>query len=470
VSWSGDEIVFGQASKGIMRVSANGGEPEVLVAAKDDEVLQGPQVVPGRRAVLFSVAASVKDPLGPKGDVWDKANVVVQSLESGERKTLIKGGSHARYVPTGHLVYAVAGTLRSVPFDAARLEVLGDPVPVVEGVARSRYGPNTVTGSAHFSVSETGTLVYLPGPVAPSSSPLQDLALLDRNRNVELLKLSPAMYEFPRISPDGKQVAVGVDDGQAANVWIYDLSGTTSIRQLTFGGRNQFPAWSHDGQYVAFQSDREGDLAIFRQRADGSQQAERLTKPEQGTSQVPDSWSPDGRHLLYEVNSESTFSLWVFSVQDLKGAPFAGVQSSSVPPAAAFSPDGRWVAYQSDEIPNPTIFVQQFPGPGVPQRIVRGRHPQWSADGKQLFYTTEDRIFAVKVSTRPGFTFTAPTFVTRGFTNAKMPRNYDVSSDGSRFLGVTDAAGQSSLRTTAVRRGEVVLNWFEELKRLVPTK
>jgi Tol biopolymer transport system component len=277
------------------------------------------------------------------------------------------------------------------------------------------------------------------------------------------------MYEFPRISPDRKQVAVGVDDGRAASVWIYDLSGTSSIRQLTFGGRNRFPIWVDSG-FVAFQSDRDGDLAIFRQRADGSQQAERLTKPEQETSHVPDSWSPDGRHLLYEVNSESKFSLWVFSVQDQKGAPFGGVQSSSVPPAAAFSPDGRWVAYQSDEIPNPTIFVQQFPGPGVPQRIARGRHPQWSSDGKQLFYTSQARIFEVKVSSQPGFTFTAPTLAAQGFTNPVMPRNYDVSADGNRFLGVTDAAGQSSLRTTAVRRIDVVLNWFEDLKHLAPRK
>ncbi len=288
---------------------------------------------------------------------------------------------------------------------------------------------------------------------------------------MEPLKLSPAMYEFPRISPDGKQVAVGVNDDKAANVWIYDLSGTSAIRQLTFGGRNRFPTWSHDSRYVAFQSDREGDLAIFRQRADGSQQAERLMKPEQGTSHVPNSWSPDGKHLLYEVNSESKFSLWVLSLQDNKGAPFGAVQSSSVPPSAAFSPDGRWVAYQSDEVPNPTIFVQAFPSMGVPLRIAtRGRHPQWSPGGQQLFYTVDIRVFAVNVKTQPSLTFTAPTLVTQGFNNAPMTRTYDVSSDGNRFLGVTEAAGQTPLRTNTVRRIEVVLNWFEDLKRLAPRK
>jgi Tol biopolymer transport system component len=288
---------------------------------------------------------------------------------------------------------------------------------------------------------------------------------------MELLKLSAAMYEFPRISPDGKQVAVGVNDDTAANVWIYELSGASSIRQLTFGGRNRFPIWSHDSRYVAFQSDREGDLGIFRQRADGSQQADRLTKPEHGTSHVPNAWSPDGNHLLYEVNSESRFSLWVLSVQDRKGAPFGGVQSSSVPPSAVFSPDGRWVAYQSDEVPNPTIFVQAFPSMGVPLRIAtRGRHPQWSLDLKQLFYTMDTRIFMVNVRTQPSLTFTAPTFVTQGFNNAPMTRNYDVSSDGNRFLGVTEAAGQTPLRTQTVRRIEVVLNWFEDTKRLAPRK
>ncbi len=140
MSWSGDHIVFGQRSKGVMRVPANGGKPEVLVAVKDNEAAQGPQLLQGGRSVLFTLATGITDPLGPGADVWDKASIVVQSLESGKRKTLIDGGSDARYVPTGHLVYALEGTLLAVPFDAARLEVLGDPVRVVEGVARSRLG------------------------------------------------------------------------------------------------------------------------------------------------------------------------------------------------------------------------------------------------------------------------------------------------------------------------------------------
>ena len=156
MSWGVDGIVFGQGSKGvIMRVSPNGGQPERLVSVKDGEIAQGPQVLPGGQAVLFTLAT------GTGGDRWDKAQVVVQSLKSGERKTLVNGGSDARYVPTGHLVYALGGTLFALPFDVKRLEVAGGPVPIVEGVQRTLCCPNS--GSAQFSFADTGSLVYVPG-------------------------------------------------------------------------------------------------------------------------------------------------------------------------------------------------------------------------------------------------------------------------------------------------------------------
>ena len=188
------------------------------------------------------------------------------------------------------------GVLFAVPFDLRHMKIAGAPVPVIEGVARTMS-----LAVASFDVSETGALVYIPGSVSTSSAQ-NDLALLDRKGSVDPLRLPPAPSMPPRVSPDGKRVAVSTDDGKEANVWIYELSGASAMRRLTFGGRNRFPVWTADGQRVAFQSDREGDAAIFWQRADGNGPAERLTKPEQGTSHVPDSWSPKNDALLFQRN------------------------------------------------------------------------------------------------------------------------------------------------------------------------
>jgi serine/threonine-protein kinase len=221
--WNTDGIVFGQGSKGIMRVSANGGRPEVLVSVKNGEVAYGPQLLPDGEWVLFTIATAATR------DGWDKAQIVVQSLKTSERKTLVSGGSDGRYVPTGHLVYALGGVLFAVPFDLRHLSVTSGPVPIVEGVSRSNTGS---TGVAHFSVSSTGSLVFVPGPASASSAQL-DLALIDRNGTPQPLKLPSGPYEYPRLSPDGKRVAFGSDDGKDAVVWIYDLSGVTSMRRLT---------------------------------------------------------------------------------------------------------------------------------------------------------------------------------------------------------------------------------------------
>jgi Tol biopolymer transport system component len=291
MNWDTREIVFGQASKGVMRVSANGGQPEVLVSVKNGELAYGPQVLPGGEWVLFTINAASNT------NSWDKAQIVVQSLKSSERRTLISGGSDGRYLPTGHLVYALGGVLFAVPFDLRHLAVTGGPVPIVEGVMRSR---TDTTGVAHFSVSSTGSLAFVSGPISKTSSQL-DLALINRNLALQPLKLPPGPYEYPRLSPEGKRIAFGSDDGKEAVVWIYDLSGASSMRRLTLGGRNRAPIWSANGNYVAFQSDRDGDLAIFWQRADGTTPAERLTKPDKDTAHVPESWSPDGKTLLFSV-------------------------------------------------------------------------------------------------------------------------------------------------------------------------
>ena len=341
------------------------------------------------------------------------------------------------------------------------LVVIGGPVPIIEGVARAGVSQ---TGVAHFVSSDNGSLVYIPGP-ASSSSTQQDVAFLDRQGKVEPLRLPSGPYEHPRISPDGTRLAVGTDDGKMANVWVYELSGKSARRQLTFGGRNRFPIWSADGQRVTFQSDREGDLALFLQRADGAGTAERLTKPEQGTSHVPESWAPDGKTLLVAVRKGSSSSLWAFSMPSKQAAAYGGVEAS-LSISAAFSPDGRWVAYS---YLGGGILVQPFPATGAKYQVSTAIHPFWSPDGKELFFPSSAQLAVSGVTTKPSFTFANPAQLPIGGLleggNA-IERNIDITPDGKRFVGVI-AADQTQSGTTSTPQIQVVENWFEELRARV---
>ena len=237
--WDENGIVFATA-KGIMRVSPNGGQPELLVSMKGDEGATGPQVLPGGKAILFTSVTDLPAALAtPNAGGWDKAQVVVHTLTSGTRKTVINPGSNGRYLPSGHLVYAVGGVLFAVPFDTERQEIAGAAVPVVEGVRRGIFA-GVESGVAQFAVSNSGSLVYVPA-TAQLISARRNLVVIDRKGAIEALKLPPSRYEGPRISPDGKQLAYGTDDGREANIWIYALAGTSAPRQLTFAGKNRFP-------------------------------------------------------------------------------------------------------------------------------------------------------------------------------------------------------------------------------------
>ena len=281
-------------------------------------------------------------------------------------------------------------------------------------------------------------------------------------------------YEYPRVSPDGTRLAFGTSDGKAAVISIYELSNASAVRQITFEGNNRFPIWSTDGSRVAFQSDRQGDPAIFWQPANGGT-AEKLTTPEPGTSHTPESWSPDGDILLFSATKGPLSSLWTFSLKDRKATPFGGVKDSTIPTNAMFSPDGRWVAYQTGQAGTTegTSYVEPFPSDGSKHLIARqGGRPLWSRDGKELFFVPAPGLFnVVAVKTAPTFTITSPIAVPRGFGPAAPtePRTFDIMPDG-RIVGVI-TVGQSQSESSAqiqVQQIHVVLNWFEELKRLVP--
>ena len=459
ITWHGDAILFGLAGIGVLRVSAAGGKPETLVAMRrlGEGDVHGPQLLPGGEWLLFTLGnragRAVNDP-------WQNASIVVQSLKTGERRTLVEGATDGRYVPTGHIVFAVAGTVFAVPFDAGRLTVGGNRVPIVEGVRRAA---TAVTGGMHMAFSDTGTFVYAPGPVERDALAIM---LFDRQGHAEPLKLAAGSYGYPRVSPDGKRVAFETYERSDTQVAIYELSGGSSLRRLTFGGNNRFPIWSPDGARVAFQSDREGDVAVFWQSADGGV-AERLTRPERGVAHVPESWSHDGKTLLVGTAKESERSLLVFSMRDRKAVPFSDVKSLVFPTDAVFSPDGNWVAYQagSTAAGDATTFVEPFPPNGSKYQIARGGRPAWSRDGRELFFVPAPAQFqVVTVTTRPAFSFTPSVRLPRtfGVADPANPRPYDILPDG-RFIGLAPST-QTQNGASELGQLRVVVNWFEELK------
>ena len=472
MTWDSTGIVFSE-STGIFRCSPTGGTPQRLAAVGVGEEADDPQLLPDGSTLLFTVA-SVAD-----GDSrWDKARVVVQSMNTGVRKEILTGGSDPRYVRTGHLLYSTRGIVFAVPFDPVGLMVTGQAVAVLEGVMRPR---GVFTGSVQVVYSDTGTLVYLPGPVGTPGLD-RALALADRAGSVTRLPVKPGPYGHVRASRDGMRLAVGADDGREAAVWIYELAGTNAIRRLTFGGQNRFPVWSPDGRRIAFQSDREGDLSVFAQNADGTGVVERLTKAESGVAHVPESWSPDNRFLLVSVRKNEQFTLRALSLDRRDMEDVSDVESMR-PINAVLSPDGRWLAYswqpqgRAVQTSSRGVYVRPFPISSSSRYQVPKQtgsidyHPLWAPDGMTLFYVPSagsGELAAVKVTTHPTVAFSnpesVPARVTEDRTSTQM-RAFDVLPDG-RFVGPifpTDAAVAG-----AANEVRVVLNWFEELKRLVP--
>ena len=451
--WGADDtIVFGQRGAGIMQVSADGGTPEVLISLPEtNEVGHGPQVLPGEKAVLFTLG---------DGTNWDDAEIVVHSLETGERKVLIEGGRDARYVPTGHLVYVLDGTLLAVPFDVDKLEVTGGAIPMAEGVMTAPDSGG-VTGAAHFSVSDTGALVYVSGGGLESRT----LVWVDRDGREEALAAEPRAYTYLSISPDGGRLALDVRD-QELDIWIWDFARETLTR-LTFApARDSYPVWTPDGRWVAFGSRRDGTPNLYWKAADGTGAVERLT--ESKNLQVPYAFTPDGRQLVFLELDENN-DLGVLS---LEGSPEPLLATEFSERNGAISPDGQWLAYQSDASGQNEIYVRPFPNVEDGQWSISsggGTRPLWAPDGRELFYLAPgERLMAVGVQTEPSF---APgnaevAFEGRFFATGSAPgRTYDISPDSERFLMIKEGGSDETSSTEFI----LVLNWFEELKRLVPT-
>ena len=445
-SWgSQGMIAFGSERAAVLQqVSDAGGTPQALThLEKGENDHDWPEFLPGDKTVLF--AASVNDRAN--------AQVAIQSLGTGTRRNLIQGATHPHYAPSGQLVYAQGGNLMAMPFDLQRLAVTGAAVPVVEGVLQS-----TSSGAAQYSFSATGSLVYVAGAVQATEQ-LRPV-WVSRNGAEQPLPTPVQEYQFPRLSPDGRRLALTISD----QIWMYDLSRETLSRFTFEGDENNAPLWTPDGKRIAFLSGKEGTGNIFWQLADGSGGLERLTTSEY--FQGPTSWSPDGQLLAFvEVNPNRRFEIWVLRMGDRKSQPF--IQTGFNAAAPQFSPDGHWLAYISDESGRYEVYVQPYPGPGGKWQISTegGTEPMWNPNGRELFYRSGDKMMAVDIATQPGFVAGRPRKLFEGRSKPMVPtRDYDVSPDGQRFLMLKPSESADAAPTQI----NVVLNWFEELKRKVP--
>ena len=340
-SWYADGTIVYASESGIWRVSADGGDPEHLVQLTSGERVYGPQVLPDGASVLFTVLSTA---MGPEAAAWDAAQIVVQSLETGDRHVIIDGGSDGRYLPTGHVMYAVSNDLFAVPFDLARTEVVGGPVPMVEAVRRPVRGPST-TGVANYDVSDTGSLVYLPGIEIPPTQ--RQLVLVDRQGNAELLTDDLRDYWRPRLSPDGAQVTVEVmsEELGVLVLWVVDVT-SGNARQLTFGTSGDlFPAWTPDSQDVIFSSSRGGSNAIYWQSADGTGEPELLFEGS-ADQLIPNDVSVDGVLAFTQGARVWLSDVWGLHLTDRSTSEIVSTPATENRPM--FSPDGRWLAYTSD--------------------------------------------------------------------------------------------------------------------------
>jgi eukaryotic-like serine/threonine-protein kinase len=440
-SWGADDtIVFAPApGSPLMRVSAGGGQPERLTrldAGRGEFSHRWPELLPHGNGVLYTV--------GTVGS-WDDAELVVQSLAGDRRQVLVKGGTNPHYVDSGHLLYAHLGAAWVVPFDAERLAVTGTPVRVLEDVFASS------DGAAQLSISRTNTLVYVP---ASSTQPQRRLIALGPGTDRTPLAAPARAYFGPRVSPDGRQIALTIS-AALEEVWIYDLNAAT-LRQLTFESVNAAPIWTADGRRVTFSSNRSGALNLFVAAADGTGVAERLTASD--NIQLPGSWSADGRVLAFVEHHPTTGrDIWTLDYQDgRRTAPL--LNSTFDETAPAISPDGRWLAHVSNETGRAEVYVRSIVNPAVVVWVSQdeGSEPVWGRDGRELFYRSGNRLMSVPVTGASTPRIGAPRIAFDGpFETGTADRaNFDVVPGAGRFIAVTGVD-----QPTAPTQFHIVLNW-----------
>jgi serine/threonine-protein kinase len=451
--WGVDDNILFNSGGALLRIPAGGGEPQTLAAPdarKGERFYAAPQLLPGGRDVLLNVYAVIS------------SSLQALNLKTGEKKILLeRAGVPARYVPTGggsaggHIVYYAEGSLMAVPFDVGRMEVKGSPAPVVDGVQRVGLSPFGLWG-----VSDSGTLAYVPGA---SSQVASRLVWVDRKGAEQALPAPPRAYLTPRPSPDGQRIAVSIrGEDSTVDLWVYDI-GRGTLDRVTSDGSSANPIWTPDGKRLMY--DRPSlSTAILWVPADGSSPPSILASFEKGPISAT-SLSSDGKFLLgYYITAGG---LWVLPLPDgstpnPKAQSFLGSRSIEQDPQ--FSPDGHWVAYSGSDAGNNGIYVVPYPGAGgkIAISTAGGTKPRWGRGGRELYYRDGDKMMAVDTQSTPAFHAGAPKLLFEGRYGA----GFDVTPDGKHFLMTKPPPA----RQAAPDQLNVVLNWFEELRRRVPGK
>jgi eukaryotic-like serine/threonine-protein kinase len=463
-SWHSDNaIVYSDILSGIMRISANGGAPESCVKGSFAKMKEGlpvvPQMLPDGKTLLFTNTFDANPA---------NMQIVIQSLKSGERKVLVKGGWGAVYLPTGHLVYYLENnkvvSLFAIPFDLDTLEVTGEPVSMLEGIRR-------------VAASHSGTLVYVSQPAIAAeskgaTSSKSTPVWVNKQGGEEPLAVAPGFYINPKISPDGTRVAFTVL-GVNQDIWIWDLARETPTR-LTFDeGEDSWPLWTPDSQWIVYRSSRNGvNYDINRKAADGSGVVEKIVSWPNNPG--PFTWSKDGKTLLSWDLTRSPKQTDI-SMLSLEGSHarvplLEGKYNEDHP---QISPDGRWLAYASNESGQHEVYVRPYPEVNKGRWQVStsgGNGPLWSPDGRELFFRNGESVMAVPVENEPVFKSGKPKAIFQGVyisypvSGAILPE-WDISPDGKRFLMIKPPAS-TGVASAAVgpRKINIVLNWLEELK------
>ena len=427
--WGDDDTIIIGSDNGLQQVSARGGDPRPL-----DDVLTGrardPELLPSGRGVLFT-------------DHSQGSKVAVYSLVTGERKVLTEGVG-PRYLPSGHILFARgsgrAGALLAVPFDAEQLDLTGDAVATGEEVSIPSQG------AASFDLSRNGTLVHL----VPDATRTRRLVWVDRAGRQSLVTEEERRFSHPRLSEDGRRLALSIGDEDAISIWVYDLDRGTRTR-LTTEGMAFDPAWTADGAGVTYAHAGE-DFDLYTMRADGTGEAVvNVSKP--GNEFQP-TWSADGETLLFQHQGD----IWALAGS---GEPSPVIDSPAIETRHRLSPDGRYLAYTSDESGERDVYVVSFPETAQRWTIstAGGDQPVWSRDGRELFYRVDDKMMVVDVTTAPEFSASTPRELFRGSFYWGFNIQYDVSPEGDRFVMIE---GES---TAEIR---VTLHFDEELRQRLP--
>jgi len=451
-TWGDDgTIIFVRDGSDLLQFSASGGIPEVILTLDSGKIpiyYRFPEMLPGSKAVLYTAW---------EGGIYDEANISVLSLETGETETLITGGTNSLYSPTGHILFGRSGSCWAVEFDAEQLKIIGQEVPVQEGV----YITSELFGGAmHFRVSTNGTLVYIPGAEEAED---QTLVLVDRHGVETPLTDIQRSYGYPCFSPDGKRVALHILEDNITNIWIHDVARNTQIPLTSEGSINRFSNWSPDGKKVTFQSNRSGVINIYWKRADGIGEAELVFGS--ANSQFGGTWSDDGTVFAFcEIGiTKRREDIWVYTTRDSTATPFLNTPNREYSPA--ISPDGNWIAYISDKTGQSQVYIAPYPGPGSEEPISTqgGEQVVWAPDGRELFYRKDNKVMAVSVETRPSLKLGMPEQLFEKpypyYESNSNITSYDIHPDGDHFLMIKSVECES-----VPDQINIVLNWFEVLK------